>query len=75
MINHDFYTGKVFNKGNLDNLLILDIQDDYLVLASLNKSNFIICNNYFTNINGQLDWMSAIYFDSFVDLINALSKK
>lgn len=75
LIKYDFYPGKVFNKGGLK-FLILDIQDDYLVLASLNKSKFIICNNYFTNMtNGQLDWMNVAYFDNFVDLTNALIKK
>lgn len=76
LIKYDYYPGKVFNKGSLGKLLILDIQDDYLVVASLNKSKFIICNNYFTNMtNGKLDWMNGAYFDNFVDLTNALIKK
>lgn len=70
----ELYVGKTFNIDTLGEVVILDIEKDYLVLAVLDKNKFVVCNSYWIDVSG-LCWLNGNYYSSFKDLVKGLKNK
>ena len=58
-------------QSSLGEVLILDVQGDYLILFRINGPEFIKANGYEFS-NNKLTWNSGEYYSSLEDLINGI---
>lgn len=64
---------EIYVNDAIGNVVILDIQEDYLVLFNAERGKFIKANHYY-NEGGKLSWEHGDYYLDFDKLIEAINK-
>lgn len=59
-------------KTDLGEVLVLDVQKDYLILFSEKEKKFIKANDYDKNSSNKYFWQGGEYYINFDDLVKNL---
>ena len=62
---------KIYVNDSIGNVIILDLQKNYIILFRLERVQFIKANGYEIK-NNRLIWNDGEYFNSLNELVNAL---
>ena len=63
---------KIYVNDSIGEVIILDIQDDYLILFRHERGQFIKANGYNKAAGNTIAWNSGEYYNSLMELIQAL---
>lgn len=61
-------------KTGLGEVLVLDIQDKYLILFDDIGKKFVKANGYDKDSQGKIFWQGGEYYNSFTELVETLER-